>query len=299
MSTNDLNNQNHPEELLAAYVLDALEEGEEIQVESHLEDCHECRQAVGELRSAVGRLGESLASREVPGHLLARVMDALEPVVGEPVDAPTGPVGSAPSSVWLTGNAVRILVPIAAAVVVALFSLTLVMNFRVADRTDSLEQLNSTLTAQVAMTSEEGARMAETARDLRVTSYWLANQSARSLTLGPPGGAGNSRGVLMVSADGRRVVLMLSNMGDPSHSSTYEVWLLRRGDRLLVGTVKVDDGGWGTATLLPRESVFGFDKVELMAERISGTAPGRTDMILEGNISSSKPSQKMTSTQWR
>ena len=61
MSTNDLNNQNHPEELLAAYVLDALEVEEEIQVESHLEVCPQCRQAVGQLRSAAGRLGELVA----------------------------------------------------------------------------------------------------------------------------------------------------------------------------------------------------------------------------------------------
>lgn len=304
MSTNDYNSQNHPEELLAAYVLDALDEEEEIQVEAHLEDCSQCRLAVGELHGTASRLGESVAHLEAPGHSLGRVLNLLEPMVGEPVVgepavAPTRPVRSAPSSGWLSGKAVRIMVPIAASVVVALFSLTLVMNFRVADRTDSLEQQNSTLAEQVATSSAKGENLAETVQDLRATNYWLANQSERSLTLDPPSGAGNSRDILMVSADGRRAVLMVSDLRDASQSSTYHVWLMRGGERLWVGKVNVDDGGWGTTTLQPRDPVFGFDKVELVAERISGTASGPADMILEGEIPSSKPSQKLIFPQWR
>ena len=39
---NDLRNQPHPEDLLDAYALDALEEEETLQVETHLEGCDRC-----------------------------------------------------------------------------------------------------------------------------------------------------------------------------------------------------------------------------------------------------------------
>ena len=52
-------NQPHPEELLDAYALDALEEAETLQVESHLEDCDRCSLTVAQLHIAVSQLGQS------------------------------------------------------------------------------------------------------------------------------------------------------------------------------------------------------------------------------------------------
>ena len=294
MSTNSPNDQTHPEELLDAYVLDALDEEEEIQVEAHLEDCVHCRQAVGELQSAVTQLGLSVAHREPPRTLLIRLMDELEQV-----DATSRPAKDTVSWIWSRTRSVRLLVAVGAAVVVALLALSVTMNFRVSDRTETLERENSTLTAQMAQSADEETRVAETVQQLRTTNYWLANPTNRSLTLEPPSGAGNSRGVLLVSSDGRRAMLLLTGMGAPSQPATYQVWLMRHGDRLWAGEVKVDDRGWGTATLLPRESVYRYDKVELTADTVPGTRSGPNDMVLEGEITDTKPSQKLTFPDWQ
>jgi hypothetical protein len=91
---------------------------------------------------------------------------------------------------------------------------------------------------------------------------------------------------------------MVSGMGSRASLSIYQVWLSRQGDRLWAGEVRVDDNGWGTVTLQPTESVFGFDKVELTAETVAGVAPGPNDMVLEGAIQAATPSEALISEPW-
>jgi anti-sigma-K factor RskA len=294
MSTNFPNNQTHPEELLDAYVLAALDGDETVQVEAHLEDCIQCSQAVAELQRATTQLGMLATRREPSRTLLMRIMDDLEPVV-----ATAQPSKGMTSWIWSRTRTVRLLVPVAAAVVLALLALSVTMNFRNADRTETLQRENSTLTAQMAQSANEESRVAETVQQLRTTNYWLANPTNRSLALEPPSGTGESRGVLLVSSDGRQAMLMLTGMRAPSHSSTYQVWLMRHGDRLWAGEVEVDNRGWGSTTLKPQESVYRYHKVELTAGKAPGASSIPTDMVLEGDITESEPSQKLTLQHWQ
>ena len=293
MSTSDPHKDPHPHELLDAYVLDALDEAEAIQVESHLDSCPQCRSAVSELHRTVAHLGQSVGRREAPDALRLRLMEALEP---------TGAGATPMQDVSRPGGAkapvVRVLMLVAAAVVVALFTLAVFMNLRLSDRMEGLRRENSTLTAQVAQSTNEDTRVAETLNQLQLTSWWLVNPANRSLTLKSPTGAGESRGILLVADDGHRAVLMLVGMARRSPSSRYQVWLLRYGDRVLAGEVQVNDGGWGAATLQPKESLFRFDRVELTTKMVSGVGPSPEDMVLEGNISTSEPSRMLVLQQW-
>ena len=300
-------NQPHPEELLDAYALDALEEAETLQVESHLEDCDRCSLTVAQLHIAVSQLGQSVVQAQPPPALRFRLMDALEPAVVR-TEAAVG------RSIWRVYKApvVRFLLPTAAAVVVALLALGVVMNLnlsnrtedleqenatltaqvarsteqdsRLADRTEDLERENATLTTQVALSTEQDSQLAETVQQLRLTNYWLANPENQSLSLNPPSGTGSSRGILMVTKDGRRAMLLLTGMAERPLSSIYHVWLMRGDDKVWVAKLQVDEEGWGTVTIQPSESVFRFDKVELTAERASGADSSLSDMVLEGEI---------------
>ena len=300
-------NQPHPEELLDAYALDALEEAETLQVESHLEDCDRCSLTVAQLHIAVSQLGQSVVQAQPPPALRFRLMDALEPAVVR-TEAAVG------RSIWRVYKApiVRFLLPTAAAVVVALLALGVVMNLnlsnrtedleqenatltaqvarsteqdsRLADRTEDLERENATLTTQVALSTEQDSQLAETVQQLRLTNYWLANPENQSLSLNPPSGTGSSRGILMVTKDGRRAMLLLTGMAERPLSSIYHVWLMRGDDKVWVAKLQVDEEGWGTVTVQPSESVFRFDKVELTAERASGADSSLSDMVLEGEI---------------
>ena len=299
MSTNDPHYQPHPEELLEAYALDALEEAEILQVESHLEGCDRCSLVVAELHQAVSRLGQSMAPQHPSAALRFRLMDALETV-----NVQSGT--TVRHGIWRAYRTpvARLLLPMAAAIMIALFSLGVIMNLNLSNRTQDLEQENATLSAQVAqsnealttqaaLSTEQDSQLTETVEQLRVTNYWLANPENQQLVLKPPSGAGISRGTILVASDGRRALLLLADLRDSSSSSTYHVWLIRQGDKLWAGKVNVDDSGWGTATIQSNESLFGFDKVELTAERLPGVPAGDFDMVLEGKIPASKSSRML------
>jgi hypothetical protein len=207
--------------------------------------------------------------------------------------APTTPAGGQPAPAGLKKQVARFILPTAAtaaaAVVVALFIFGLLMNQRLSGRVEGLEQENSTLTAKLAESANESAQVVETVRQLQLTSYWLADPSSQPLKLEPPGGLGNSRGVLLMASDGRRAVVIVTGMRDLS--STYHIWLMRQGDRVWAGKFEVDDRGWGTASFQPGESLFKFEKVELTVVTAGISVPGTQAMVLEGTIPFPGPTQ--------
>ena len=92
---------------------------------------------------------------------------------------------------------------------------------------------------------------------------------------------------------------MVTGMKDRSPTSTYQVFLMRQGDRVLVGRVKVDERGWGTAAFWPEESLFRFDKIELVSETVPGAVSTPADMVLEANIPVPLPSQMLVLPSWQ
>ena len=206
MSRSDLRYQAHPENLLEAYSLDALDDLEALQVESHLAGCRRCRLEAARLHHAASFLGQSVAQRPAPATLLLRLRRALGPAAA--------PRRSLWDSVWrwYRTPVARYLVPSAAAIVVALFSLAVVTNVSLSNRTGELERENSTLTAQIAVSTEHDSEMAETVQQLQMASQWLANPDHLSMTLTPPGGAGDASGILVVNSDGGKAMLLLEGM---------------------------------------------------------------------------------------
>jgi anti-sigma-K factor RskA len=307
MSSSDLHSRPHPDELLAAYSLDTLDYGDTAHVESHLDDCPQCRQSVAELQSTAAQLSQVVGYQQPDPAVRSRLMDAIAQA-----GVPDTPAGELPPFASSLPQMARLLLPLATVVVVALFTLAVFMNIRISNRVGTLESENSNLvalvtnvngensilTTQLADTEAYASYLSDELHQLQLTSYWLANPANRPLTLKPRGGGGDSRGILLVGENGHQVVLMVSGMGERARPSMYQVWLLRHGNRLWAGEVEVDDNGWGTATLQPTESVFGFDKVELTAATVAGVAPGPDDMVLEGAIQFPRPYEMLILKPW-
>jgi hypothetical protein len=175
--------------------------------------------------------------------------------------------------------------------VAALFATFLVMYVHTSRRMDRLEQQNSQLTAHLAQLVAEDSPIPQDLRQLRAISYWMASPNTQVLDLQATGGAPESQGVLLVSGDGRRAILMVAGMEPLPSSAAYEVWLMRDGQRLSMGQVRVDPNGWGTAYLRPSESVFRYDWVRLSQDGAGGAsaAGGPGDMVLGGRITAKKP----------
>lgn len=294
MSVNDSTTGAHPEELLEAYALDALDDDETGLVESHLESCPQCQETLAGLQRAATLLGQAVEQGHPPPATLTRIMDSLPPA--EPVLA--GSSDRPPSS---TGPKIRPadwVLPLAAAVVIALFSVSLIMNLRTSNRMDQLEQANSSMSTRLDQSEQENAvltarlnqlmteedQLADRVRQAQVTNYLTAHPETEELILEPPGGSGDSQGVLLVADGGRNAVLMVSNMEQPPPLRAYQVWLVREdGHRVAVGQIRVDPNGWGTLTLHPPEPLFQFHWVNLTVEEREGIVPGER-MVLRTRI---------------
>jgi anti-sigma factor RsiW len=284
MSANDSTIGSHPEELLDAYALDALDDEETDLVESHLETCLRCQETLAGLQRAAALLGQTVEQRQPPAATLTQIMGSLSPA--EPVLA--GRSETLPS----TGPKIRPAawtLPLAAAVVIALFSISLIMNLRISSRMDQLEQANSTMSARLNQSEQENSvlaarlnqliteesQLADSVRQTQVTNYLAAHPDTEELVLEPPSGVGDSQGVLLVADGGRNAVLMVSNMEQPPPLRGYQVWLVREGGhRVAVGQVRVDSNGWGTLTLRPPEPLFRFHWVNLTIEEMEEESAG-------------------------
>ena len=143
----------HPDELLEAFALDALEDDEYLQVEQHLESCAQCRGYVTHLHQTTSDLGLLQEQVIPPAAIGLRIRQALT------VPVENAPVETAPDSQGakvLTGVSARrrfttpqLVMPLAAVLMISLFSLSLFMNIQSAGRMDQMERAGATTTAQL------------------------------------------------------------------------------------------------------------------------------------------------------
>lgn len=300
MAQNQSEIPSHPVELLEGYALNALTEGETSLVEAHLDFCVECLDTLSQLLQATALLGLSVAQQPPPVGLGPRIMAALSSV-----QADSRASGRPSTGVSRRINTSTWALPLAAALVISLFSVSLIMNLRVSGRVEQLTRENSTITAQLGQTTDQTLQLARqndvlsarldraeeqdaallgTIHQVQLASFMSVNPDTQPLILEPPNGSGSSEGVLLVANKGNRAVLMVSNMEQPPPFRSYYVWLVRNGARIPVGQVPVDASGWGSLSLSPPEPVFMFDWVNLTVEDQPGDTASRGEMVLHSRI---------------
>lgn len=303
MATNNQNNESqrphnsgHPEDMLEAFALDALDLEEELIVQDHLDNCDQCSDIVDRFQATAAELAGLVQVQGPPAGLLARVMQAISREEPPPLIAPAPQI--VPQLVPSFGDRlidsklVRMLVPLGASVAMVLVVVAVTMNVRISNEVDDLKRENeslqtslnsnlATMTAQISEASVAKSEVMETVFKLQQASYELAQPDNVSLELNPPSAGSSSQGILLVSRDGSRGVIMVSGMNPPSPYTDYHVWLMRGRDKLWVGKISVDAHGWGTVSLKLPESIMAFEKVELTA---SGAAGSQSDMVLQGNL---------------
>jgi len=293
------------EELLSAYALDALDPGEAARVEAHLYSgggCPRCRRSLAEERRVAALLGEAVSQGMPPDSLQGRLMAALGSM---PREVPTAPIdtplpraadGGMPSARGSSRGVSRrrrirlsrLVLPLAAAVAVVLLAISLGINLLTVQRLDRLERESAGLSSQLIRYNSDESYLSEGLRQIRLASYLIASPDHETMTLEAVGGAEGSQGLLLVSGDGRRAILMVAGMTQQPDTADYRVWFMRPGQRVNAGEVMVDASGWGIIILYPSESVFGFDWVGLTSEETTSVPASASDMVLRGRITSQK-----------
>ncbi len=294
----------HPEDALEAYALGALDEDETLSLESHLENCFHCRRMLTGLEQAAMALAQAVPRQAPPPQVQTRLMAAIENL--PPVFVPTPPERGTQDSGRTSGSRLNLsnfALPLAATLVIGLLSASLIMNLLTTNRLNTLEQeraaaglrLNqleqehSTTNATLEQLAASNAQVKYAVRHVMDTNYMMAQPSTQPLQLRPANGNSNSEGLLLVTRDGRKAILMLANMDPPPPARSYQVWLSRDGQKVPLGPIQVDSTGWGSMALNPPESLYGFDWVNLTVEEPTVGETPTGEMVLQTRIVSPGP----------
>jgi len=237
MATNNPNNNRldaHPEDMLEAFALDSLDLEEEETVQDHLDGCDQCSDVVDRFLATAAEMALSVNPQDPPASLRARVMQAI---TREEPPAPAAPEPQLVPSLGdrlLDSKLVRTLVPLGASIAMVLVIIAVTMNIRITNQVDDLKRENATLqanltsnvatmTAQINDAAAAESEVLETVLRLQQASYELAQPNNMSLELRSPSASSRSQGILLVSSDGSRGVIMVAGMEPPTESMEYHV----------------------------------------------------------------------------
>jgi anti-sigma-K factor RskA len=223
--------------LAGAYALNALPADEQAFFERHLASCEACRAEVAELQETAATLAAGAAA--TPSASLRASVLAAADVTRQ---LPPAPAAQRPAdgSAWNRMRQ-RVLVPLAAALALAVVALTVV----VVDLNQRLPQSEPPSTAVVGVLG---------APDLQTVDLDL-------------GAAVPGRFLYSPSQD--QGVLVAHGVADPGSHETYELWLIHDGTPVPAGLFRPDDAG---ATIAETSApVRGAELVAITVEPAGGS----------------------------
>lgn len=224
-------------ELLPAYVLGALEAKERARVEAHLGRCGECASEARAGLEVTSLLATLVPSATPPVALRDRVMSAARQQRPRATSA---------------GDARRWWNPALAG---ALGVLTLVLLAVAAFATIEVRALRSQDRRLVQQIREQNLQIERTAkllREQRSVAYMLATPGVRVVLVKGTEVSPKAYGMLMLSPDGDRAILVAAGLDPPPQGAAYQVWLVRGEKPVSAGLLVPDELGW--AQLQVRES---------------------------------------------
>ncbi len=272
-------------ELLEAYVLAALADDEWEDVDFHLDYCGECSQQVAQMQRATYLLGQLVPMQAPPSSLREQVLEALPS--GRMSTTTSAPVAQslsiAPRS-SLPARLTRILLPLAAVLVLGLFGAATFLNLAMANRMERLESANKEMIQRLDRTAAAEAGILGGDAGSRVADILRLDADTLPMVLESPTGTAGSHGFMLVSEDGRRAVLMLAGMERPRPPWNYNIWLTRDGQRLPLGQLDIDSSGLSTVTLTSPEPLFLFDFLNVTMDRDTSEPASPGEMVLQTKI---------------
>jgi hypothetical protein len=214
---------------LALYAMDALDDRQELaELEAHLGTCGECRRELEALRADTALLALSATGPQPPQRARLRLMQAVgaEPRRAE-MKKPKLVMGRLQPR-WLS------LVPMAAAIVLAIASFTLLREVQ------ALKDRNASLSGKIDDLSKQNEHA-------RVMLELLRNPKAEQLTLVSTANRPQPQMKTFYDREKGRVLLFASNAAQLPDDKVYELWLIPMNGAapMPAGTFSPDNSGGG------------------------------------------------------
>ncbi len=254
------------EELIPAYMLDAVDEADRARIEAHLPRCQRCSQLVQSYQPVSDLMAYAAEPAEPPAGLRYRVLAATAPA--RQVTAAPAPARVASLSTWLAS---LFRAPAFSAVAVALLVALGLWNFA----------LQNQMQRQVAMVNQLAADV--TRQGSYMTALAYADGEPRRLEGTQV--AAQAMGRLYSVYDGTAFVVVTYDLPALKPDQSYQLWLIdRSGSRVSGGVFTVDDRGRGWLYVRPPKPLSEYDSVGVTVEP-SGGSPGPTGAkILGGSL---------------
>ena len=259
----------HPSELLASYLLGALEDRETAAVDAHLAGCDECQEEIAHLRLAVDALPLAVAPAAPPAAARAALLDrvrtggdrprAVESFGEEPPvpllrtrvrrpsrTSPPPPRTVAPVPAWV--------VAIAACAVAAFYGW----------QANGARRDLAGLRQEIASASTQGREQVQVLASFDPsTTRLLAVEGAEA--------APAVKGRLVMDGRTRSALLVLEGLPPPETGKTYQLWLLQSPAPTSAGFVRVDENGIATFVIQAPATVSTYRGIGVTVEPDRGS----------------------------
>ena len=284
------------EKLIPGYALGALEPGERLEVEEHLETCFHCSRILSEHLDATVVLAGSVPQVEPSSSLRQRV---LEHISHQSAGATISSVSSTPlvGKARRTNRVYRTGLPMAAALAMIISGILAVLFFQlrgdlgeVRDENESLNTLiavmqseNESLTALVtgvADIRDENQRLHAMVQDQRSLVYNLALPGMEVKLMANSTVSPITKGMLVASPDGRWGYIIIQGLPSPNEGMSYQIWLLGSNAPTSAGVFSVDSTGYAQPFMLFPQRLDLYSSIAITMEPKQGSSwPSGTQIL--------------------
>ena len=256
-------------DLLAPYVLGALDTLDRRPVEDHLLACAPCAQLAREYQAIASSLAYGVSMVDPPPSLKERVL--ARAAVLPQVAPPQAPSPSRWQRIWEGMN--EVMRPRAAAVAMAGAAGMIVMVVWVA-------VLQSEVASQRAATQA----LARTLEQQQQTLVWATTPAVLRYTMGGTESAPTAWATVLYKPTLEQAILVAGDMPTLPADKVYQLWLVRDGQRTSGGTFTVDASGRGQALVHPPLPIKEYQSMGVTVEPTGGS-PGPTGTrVLRGTL---------------
>lgn len=259
-----MTSHNHVDELMAGYLLGAIEPGESERVRTHVDECADCQRLLDETRDVLAALPDDVDELSPRNSLKTKIMAAAQADIDgaaqpEPAPRPGADTGAAaPRPAFGEAMARWAPIGVVSAIVIAgfvgLIGWAMVLNDRIDERDDRIAQLQTFVDA--------------------------VPRSETVLTMEGTEAAPEVHAALVV-ADGDRVHVIATGVPLPEAGSGYHLWLFENGEPVHAAVLQPNQQGVITAVL--EANIALFDSMQVDLQPVDATAPGGVT-VLQGGL---------------
>lgn len=243
----------HVIDFIPAYALGILEADEARQVAAHLESCPGCTAELQSYRRVAEQLPLAAPDAVPPAHLKASILRQLPPKQGVRASATPAPARREKRS-WRQAllQSIPALSPAWSLVSLVLILVLGASNLLLWQRFSQIDQ--------------------------PVDSHFI------TVNLQGAGNSSGAVGLLVMDEHGNAGTLVVDGLPLLDASKTYQLWLIRDGQRSNGGTFSVDAQGYGSLWVASQIPLTSFDSFGVTVEPAGGS-PGPTgDKVLGGEL---------------